>query len=114
MKKETQREKIERLTKFLDNAMKDKAKSFNNSSDYVQMKKYIEDLEQACNELIKINKILNEQLEKYSRSGRHKKFSKAEEETIKMYRMQGKTIQEIAHTFDCSVGLVHKIVKSLQ
>nr|WP_308545444.1 hypothetical protein [uncultured Lachnoclostridium sp.] len=29
---------------------------------------------------------------------------------IRMYRIQGKTIKEIAQMYSCSVGLIHKII----
>lgn len=44
-------------------------------------------------------------------AGRKTRFTDTEIETIKMYRLQGKTIKEIAEMFNCSVGLIHKIVK---
>lgn len=44
-------------------------------------------------------------------AGRKTRFTNTEIETIKMYRLQGKTIKEIAEMFNCSVGLIHKIVK---
>lgn len=42
--------------------------------------------------------------------GRPSKFTDQEKETIKMYRLQGKSIRKIAEIFNCSTGLVHKIV----
>lgn len=45
-----------------------------------------------------------------SSGGRPSKFTDQEKETIKMYRLQGKSIRKIAEIFDCSTGLVHKIV----
>lgn len=30
---------------------------------------------------------------------------------IRMYRLQGKRIEELAESFNCSVGLIHKIAK---
>lgn len=42
--------------------------------------------------------------------GRPSKFTDQEKETMKMYRLQGKSIRKIAEIFDCSTGLVHKIV----
>lgn len=45
-----------------------------------------------------------------SSGGRPSKFTDQEKETIKMYRIQGKSIREIAKIFDCSTGLVHKII----
>lgn len=43
-------------------------------------------------------------------AGRKEKFSDLEKETIKMYRIQGKTIKEIAEIYSCSTGLIHKII----
>jgi hypothetical protein len=42
--------------------------------------------------------------------GRPQKFTDQEKETMKMYRLQGKSIRKIAEIFNCSTGLVHKIV----
>lgn len=56
----------------------------------------------------KIHKLKNER-----GAGRKQKFNDNDIEVIKMYRLQGKTIKEIADIFDCSVGLIHKIVKTL-
>lgn len=46
-------------------------------------------------------------------AGRKPKFTEEERETIKMYRLQGKTIQYIADMFACSIGLIHKIVNEI-
>lgn len=43
-------------------------------------------------------------------AGRKSKFTIQEKETMKLYRIQGKTIKEIAEIYSCSVGLVHKII----
>jgi len=45
-----------------------------------------------------------------SSGGRPQRFTVQERETMKMYRLQGKSIREIAKIFECSTGLVHKIV----
>lgn len=157
MARETQKAKIERLEKEvrsltetiqkLNNeieVMQDNAdKNFNNSADYIQMKKQIKDLKLKLkvsedskehnrkmyeSELKKNDEIIkefqklkneNERLKKNSISKRHNergagrktRFTNTEIETIKMYRLQNKTIKEIAEIFDCSVGLIHKIVK---
>ena len=39
-----------------------------------------------------------------------KKFDDQEREAMRMYRIQGMTIREIADRFECSVGIVHKII----
>ena len=43
-------------------------------------------------------------------AGRRERLTGAEKESIKMYRVQGKTIKEIAEMYKCSVGLIHKII----
>lgn len=155
MVKETQKERIERLEKQLNNAndmihklnneiseMIDKAdNSFENSSTYRQMTKQIETLEMKIkaitdtaehnrkmyehelkrnSELINdIQKLKNENAQlkdnitiKHNErgAGRKARFTDTEIETIKMYRIQGKTIKQIAEICNCSVGLVHKLI----
>ena len=39
---------------------------------------------------------------------------KKEKESIRMYRLQGKTIKEIAEIFSCSVGIIHKLINEKQ
>lgn len=43
-------------------------------------------------------------------AGRPERLTGAQKESIKMYRVQGKTIKEIAELYKCSVGLIHKII----
>lgn len=43
-------------------------------------------------------------------AGRKERFSEQDKEMMKMYRIQGKTIKEIAEIYSCSVGLIHKII----
>ena len=43
-------------------------------------------------------------------AGRKTRFTDQEKETVKMYRLQGKTIKELAEMFCCSVGLIHKLI----
>jgi len=43
-------------------------------------------------------------------AGRKSRFTDQEKETMKLYRIQGKTIKEIAEMYSCSVGLVHKLI----
>lgn len=73
------------------------------------LEKKIANLEQ--NEKNYKNKIeeLEEKL-KTSGGGRPSKFTDQEKETMKMYRLQGMSIRKIAEIFNCSTGLVHKII----
>lgn len=131
MARETQKQVIERLQKEiwdykvlvskLQNEiyeMQDKAEdSFLNSPTHEQLLKKIELLEKKNNNLEKkLNKV--DKLDKANKSksknergaGRKRKFTDVERQTMQLYRMQGQTIKEIAETYDCSVGLVHKIL----
>lgn len=97
--------------------MQEKAdKSFLNSSDYVQIKKHVEFLEsknESLDKIIEHNKTVHKLIdEKHNirNSGRKPRFTDNEEENIKMYRIQGKTIKEIADMFECSIGLIHKVI----
>lgn len=92
-------------------------KSFLNSSDYVQMKKQIELLEDK-NKMLEnkvkrsesIHKLTNEHKHNERGAGRKTRLTDQEKEMIRMYRIQGKTIKELAEMYACSVGLIHKIV----
>ena len=47
---------------------------------------------------------------KVARGGRKQRFTEQDKTLIKMYRIQGKTVRELAEMFNCSVGLVHNLV----
>lgn len=44
-------------------------------------------------------------------AGRKQRFNDRDKELIRMYRIQGQTIEELAKSFKCSAGLIHKIIK---
>lgn len=129
MPKETQKAKIERLEKEIWDYkvlvsklqteiynMQDKAEdSFVNSPTYTQFLKKIGILEKKNKNLEdkmvhneKIQKLKNEKNKNERGAGRKPRFTEVEMATMQMYRLQGKTIKEIAEIYDCSVGLVHK------
>ena len=113
--------------------------SYEKSSTYIQQCKRIELLEEQ-NEAYKLSvehekkmkkalvdnyeeeiKWLNEEVQKLKNenkarihnergAGRKSKFTDQEKESIRMYRLQGKTIKEIAEMFNCSIGLIHKLI----
>ena len=63
------------------------------------------------NELLRSNRdIPNKKVHNERGAGRKSKFTDQEKETMKMYRIQGKTIKEISEMYNCSVGLVHKLI----
>lgn len=43
-------------------------------------------------------------------AGRKSILTEQEKETIRLYRMQGKKIKELAEMFSCSVGIIHKLI----
>lgn len=43
-------------------------------------------------------------------AGRKPKFTDEEIQSIKMYRLQGKSYKAIADLFNCSVGTIHKLI----
>lgn len=113
--------------------------SYEKSSTYIQQCKKIELLEEQ-NEAYKLSvehekkmkktlvdnyeeeiKRLNEEVQKLKNeskvrihnergAGRKSKFTDQEKESIRMYRLQGKTIKELAEMFNCSIGLIHKLI----
>ncbi len=92
-------------------ALRKKIAELEESSDKVKFfEKKATELKQM-NDTYK-NKIteLEEKLKNSSPGGRPPKFTDQEKETIKMYRLQGKSIRKIAEIFNCSAGLVHKII----
>ncbi|MDU1280423.1 MAG: hypothetical protein E6960_18480 [Clostridium sp.] len=63
------------------------------------------------NKTLKSNSVgLDKRVHNERGAGRKERFSDQEKEMMKMYRIQGKTIKEIAQIYSCSVGLIHKII----
>lgn len=85
--------------------------SYEKSSTYIQQCKKIDLLEEQ-NEAYKLsveheNKV---RIHNERGAGRKERFTEQEKESIRMYRFQGKTIKEIAEMFNCSIGLIHKLI----
>lgn len=57
-----------------------------------------------------IQQLKNEKTHNERGAGRKTRFTEQEKGTIKMYRLQGKTMKELAEMFCCSVGLIHKLI----
>ena len=71
----------------------------------------VEKLKLRISELEAENEMLKRQQNKQKcKVGRKQKLKDNEIETMKFYRYQGKTYKDIAELFDCSVGLVHKVI----
>lgn len=61
--------------------------------------------------IIKENKELKEKLNKKYNAGRKKKLTDMEIESIRMYRLQGISMRELAKMFNCSPATICHIVK---
>lgn len=73
--------------------------------------KILKDKNEALQEELENIKVNSVQKIKNERgAGRKERFTIHEKETMKMYRIQGKSIREIADMYSCSVGLIHKII----
>ncbi|MBZ0314756.1 Hin recombinase [Clostridium butyricum] len=98
------------ITKMTDNA----DNSFHNSSDYMQMQKRINILElknKSLSDTVQHNlEIHNLKLHNERGAGRKARFTDMQIIEIKQYRAEGKTIKEIAEMYECSVGLIHKLI----
>lgn len=53
---------------------------------------------------------LEDNQKKFNKLGRKNKFTSKQIQKIKKLRAEGKTIREIAAEYDCSIGLIHKLI----
>lgn len=72
--------------------------------------KFIEENKQLKVSIIGFQKLNDEKKHNNRGAGRKSKFTDEEKAMIKMYRFQGKTIKEISEMYNCSVGLIHKLI----
>lgn len=142
MARETQKQIIERLTLEIESLTKEVEtykklsinqnseilkltnradEVFQDSSDYKQMVKKIDflekknkNLENKITKTEKIQKLKDEKKHNERGAGRKSKFTEQEMETMKLYRLQGMTIKEIAEMYECSVGLVHSVISGMK
>lgn len=125
--RESKKNKVERLEKnVLKNrlqidklqnellVMRERAnEEFLNSTIYREMAKKIKDLELENRRLQNINNVNTQKNVQNERgAGRKEKLSNQDKELIKMYRIQGFKINELAKMFKCSTGLVSKILSA--
>ena len=82
----------------------------NQEKEIQKLKSEIQKLKNE-NKALKNNKVVSDKKIYNERgAGRKERFSEQEKEMIKMYRIQRKTIKEIAEMYSCSVGLIHNII----
>ena len=101
-------EKYLKLTQELNNAKFVKIKDLR--EEIKQLQRENKELKQNNIQKLKNENKLIQKVHNERGAGRKTRFTDAEIETIRMYRLQGKKIKEIAEMFDCSVGLIHKLV----
>lgn len=109
LKKKRERKANENNLELIDQQLqdaRDKADKWHKQL-FIQQQKNKE-LEKEIEYLVEKNSIIQKHNDRGA--GRKSRFTQSETETIKMYRLQGKTIREIAEMFKCSVGLIHKII----
>ena len=113
MAKETQKEKIERLEKELEEKerlIKTLVDQISSQNEILKSNDKLIDTQKKYIEMLKESKSIIEERHNERGAGRKKKFSIQEKETIKVMRLRGDTIRSIAEQFNCSVGLIHKLI----
>ncbi len=116
--KDENKKLLEKLTELENDLYKS---AYYKEGDYaveaVKRGKIIEKQEKEIQKLKNENKVLksrkvvsDKKIHNERGAGRKERFSEQEKEMMKMYRIQGKTIKEIAEMYSCSVGLIHKII----
>ena len=75
------------------------------TSRVIELENMIKELNANRGQEHQVPKIHNER-----GAGRKSRFTEQEKESIRMYRLQGKTMKEIAEMFSCSVGIIHKLI----
>lgn len=71
---------------------------------------YEPEIKRLNKEIQKLKSEKREKIHNERGAGRKSRFTEQEKESIRMYRLQGKTIKEIAKMFSCSVGIIHKLI----
>lgn len=96
----------------------DKEKYDNLLKELETYKCVVQALQFENDKIIEENKELKKEIEKLkssrANSGRKKKLTDMEIESIKMYRLQGISIRELSKIFNCSVGTIYNVIKGLE
>lgn len=108
---------VQKLNDEITNIIDNKDNEFENSGTYKQMErriKYLElenkTLKDSLEHEKKVRELISDNKHNERGAGRRSKFTDGEKELIKMYRIQGKTIKQLADMYECSVGLIHKLI----
>lgn len=93
---------------------KNMRKQLENYQDFYLMHKFSDNEIKKLTDRIKelenhIEELTDKQNKKHP-GGRPPKFSAQDKAIIRKYRLEGKKIKELAEMFNCSVGIIHKLV----
>lgn len=113
VKKETQKEKIERLEKELDEKkrlIEVLIEQITDKDDILKSKEKLITTQREYIEILKANE--DKSIKKHNErgAGRKQSFTEEEKGSIEMYRVQGKTIKEIANLFKCSTRTINRVL----
>lgn len=109
LKKKRERKANENNLELIDQQLqdaRDKADKWHKQL-FIQQQKNKE-LEKEIEYLVEKNSIIQKRNERGA--GRKNRFNEQEVETIKVMRLRGDKIKDIAEQFNCSVGLIHKLI----
>lgn len=111
VKKETQKEKIARLEKELDEKKRLIEVLIEQLTDKDDILKSNDKLIATQNQYIEILKE-GKDVKKHNErgAGRKQSFTEEEKGSIEMYRLEGKTIREIAELFKCSTRTINRVL----
>ena len=116
VKKETQKEKIEILEKELERKeelIKSLVEQIKSQNKVLESNEKIIDSQKQYIDLIEIklkNPFVKEKKHNERGAGRKQSFTEEEKGSIEMYRVQGKTIREIAELFKCSTRTINRVL----
>ena len=104
----TDKKQLEDKLEHLEIALKSAEKSKEHAEKWLNTRN--QQIKELKKQLTDVQKLNIEKKHNERGAGRKELFTLEEKETMKMYRLQGKTIAAIAEMYGCSVGLVHKII----
>lgn len=79
-----------------------------------KIESFTAEIQQLQGEMNKLNEKMDHKVQNEKKAGRKPKIDEKTIVEMQMYRMQGKTLQEIAGIFGVSYGLVHKHCKMVK
>lgn len=112
----------------LEQKLQNKCSEIKNTPEYKELQANYMECKRECNRLkidagmyYDIKDSYNKLQEKYnnlqenqSKGGRPNKLSVQDIETMKLYRIQGKSYRQLAELFNCSIGLVSNTLKNFE